>query len=129
MNIGEAAQISGVSAKMVRYYESIGLIDQPHRSDSNYRIYDDEHVHTLRFIKRARSLGFSMPETGKLLALWQNKARASGDVKRVASNHIDELEQKIANMQGMVSTLRHLVHCCSGDDRPTCPILEELAAP
>ncbi|MDF2799368.1 MULTISPECIES: Cu(I)-responsive transcriptional regulator [unclassified Devosia] len=129
MNIGEAAQASGVSAKMIRYYESIGLIEPPGRTDSNYRVYDPDQVHVLRFIKRARTLGFSVEETSRLLSLWQDKSRASAEVKAVASAHIADLETKIAELQGMVGTLKHLVHCCGGDDRPNCPILDDLAGP
>ncbi|OAM76661.1 Cu(I)-responsive transcriptional regulator [Devosia elaeis] len=127
MNIGQAAEQSGVSAKMIRYYEQIGLISAPHRTGSNYRVYGSDEVHVLRFIKRARTLGFSVEETGALLALWQDKSRASGEVKDIASDHIAALETKIAELQGMVKTLKHLVHCCQGDNRPDCPILDDLA--
>lgn len=127
MNIGQASNASGVSAKMIRYYESIGLIEAPARTESNYRVYDAEDVHTLRFIKRARTLGFSVEETGTLLGLWRDKSRASADVKRVALDHIAELETKIADLQGMVKTLKHLADCCGGNNRPTCPILDDLA--
>jgi MerR family transcriptional regulator, copper efflux regulator len=127
MNIGQAAKASGVSAKMIRYYESIGLISQPDRTESNYRVYGANDVHTLRFIKRARSLGFSMEETSALLALWQDKTRASADVRQIATAHITDLETRIAELQEMAETLRHLVHCCSGDNRPDCPILSSLA--
>jgi len=127
MNIGEAANASGVSAKMIRYYESIGLISAPRRTESNYRVYGSEDVHTLRFIKRARTLGFSVEETATLLNLWRDKTRASADVKQVALSHIDELETKIAELQGMVKTLKHLADCCGGNNRPSCPILDDLA--
>lgn len=127
MNIGQAANASGVSAKMIRYYESIGLIRPAERTESNYRVYDAEAVHTLRFIKRARALGFSMEETQALLELWQDKTRASGDVKQIALDHIRALETRIAQMQAMVGTLQHLAHCCTGDNRPECPILDDLA--
>ncbi|MCD7060261.1 Cu(I)-responsive transcriptional regulator [Pelagibacterium xiamenense] len=127
MNIGQAANASGVSAKMIRYYESTGLIAPAGRTQSNYRVYGAEDVHTLRFIKRARTLGFSMDETAALLGLWQDKSRASADVKRIADAHIAELEQKIAELRAMTDTLKHLVHCCAGDNRPDCPILEDLA--
>ncbi|MGV8854272.1 MAG: Cu(I)-responsive transcriptional regulator [Devosia sp.] len=127
MNIGDAASASGVSAKMIRYYESIGLIRPPLRTDSNYRVYGGDEVHVLRFIKRARTLGFSVDETATLVALWQDKSRASGEVKAIAAGHIAALENKIEELQGMVRTLRHLAHCCSGDDRPDCPILDDLA--
>lgn len=127
MNIGQAANASGVSAKMIRYYESIGLIRPAERTESNYRVYDAEAVHTLRFIKRARALGFSMEETQALLELWQDKTRASGDVKQIALDHIRALETRIAQMQAMVGTLQHLAHYCTGDNRPECPILDDLA--
>lgn len=127
MNIGQAADASGVSAKMIRYYEEIGLIRPPDRSESNYRVYGTEDVHVLRFIKRSRALGFSMEETTALLALWQDKSRASADVRNIASGHISALETKIAELEGMVRTLKHLVHCCQGDARPDCPILDDLA--
>ncbi|TCR62235.1 Cu(I)-responsive transcriptional regulator [Bosea sp. BK604] len=129
MNIGEAATASGVSAKMIRYYESIGLIQPPSRTESGYRVYAGEDIHSLRFVKRARALGFSIEETRELLALWRDKSRASADVKAFALKHIGELETKIAELQGMARTLRHLAHNCHGDDRPDCPILEDLADP
>lgn len=127
MNIGEAAARSGVSAKMIRYYESIGLIDAPARTEAGYRVYSDEEVHTLRFVKRARTLGFSIEETRALLALWRDKSRASSDVKRFAEGHIRDLEIRIAELQGMAETLRHLARSCHGDHRPDCPILADLA--
>ena len=127
MNIGQASSASGVSAKMIRYYESIGLIRAPLRTGSNYRVYGADEVHVLRFIKRARALGFSVEETATLLGLWQDKSRASAEVKDIAVGHISALETKIAELQGMVKTLRHLAHCCSGDNRPDCPILDDLA--
>lgn len=127
MNIGEAAKASGVSAKMIRYYESIGLISPADRTRSNYRVYSGNDVHTLRFIRRARDLGFSMEETSALLALWHDKSRASADVKSIASDHVRDLETRITALQEMADTLRHLVHCCSGDHRPDCPILSSLA--
>jgi Cu(I)-responsive transcriptional regulator len=127
LNIGEASNASGVSAKMIRYYESIGLIRAPLRTDSNYRVYGDEEVHVLRFIKRARTLGFSLEETAILLSLWQDKTRASAEVKDIATSHIATLETKIGELQGMVKTLKHLAHCCGGNDRPDCPILDDLA--
>jgi MerR family copper efflux transcriptional regulator len=127
MNIGQASNASGVSAKMIRYYESIGLIEAPARTESNYRVYGAEDVHTLRFVKRARTLGFSVEETGVLLGLWRDNSRASADVKQVALDHVAELETKIADLQGMVKTLKHLADCCGGDNRPTCPILDDLA--
>ncbi|WP_196258782.1 Cu(I)-responsive transcriptional regulator [Pelagibacterium limicola] len=127
MNIGEAAKASGVSAKMIRYYESIGLISEADRTHSNYRVYGTNDVHTLRFIKRARNLGFSMEETSALLALWHDRTRASADVKQIATEHVQALETRISELQEMADTLRHLVHCCSGDNRPDCPILSNLA--
>jgi MerR family copper efflux transcriptional regulator len=127
MNIGQASNASGVSAKMIRYYESIGLIRAPLRTDSNYRTYGADEVHVLRFVKRARTLGFSVDETATLLGLWQDKSRASGEVKQIATSHIAALETKIAELQSMVKTLSHLAHCCGGDERPDCPILDDLA--
>jgi Cu(I)-responsive transcriptional regulator len=127
MNIGEASNASGVSAKMIRYYEEIGLIRPMGRTGNNYRVYGDEEVHILRFIKRARNLGFSLEETETLLKLWQDKSRESAAVKDVATAHIGDLERRIAEMQGMLKTLKHLAHCCGGDNRPNCPILDDLA--
>ncbi|WP_096698346.1 Cu(I)-responsive transcriptional regulator [Polaromonas sp. AER18D-145] len=127
VNIGEAARQSGVSAKMVRHYESLGLLPHVHRSDSGYRQYSDAEVHTLRFIKRSRELGFSMPEIAELVSLWQNRRRASKSVRRIAQKHADDLAQRIAAMQAMQKTLGHLIHGCQGDDRPDCPILDDLA--
>ena len=127
MNIGEASSATGVSAKMIRYYESIGLIRAPLRTGSNYRVYREDEVHVLRFIKRARTLGFSVEETATLLGLWQDKSRASAEVKDIATGHITALEIKIVELQGMVKTLKHLAHCCGGDNRPDCPILDNLA--
>jgi len=128
MNIGEAASATGVSAKMIRHYEAIGLIPAPARTMSGYRNYAERDVHTLRFIRHARKLGFSMPQIGELLGLWRNQRRSSSKVKSLAQAHINELEQKIREMTAMQATLAHLVHCCHGDDRPDCPILENLAA-
>ena len=127
MNIGEAARLSGVSAKMVRHYESLGLLPRVARTDSGYRQYSEADVHTLRFIKRGRDLGFSMDEIGELVGLWQNRRRASANVRRIAQKHADDLAQRIQAMQEMQRTLQHLIHCCHGDERPDCPILEELA--
>jgi MerR family transcriptional regulator, copper efflux regulator len=127
-NIGEAARRSGVSAKMVRHYESLGLLPSVQRTESGYRQYGDNEVHTLRFIRRARDLGFSMDEISQLLKLWHNRRRSSAEVRRIASRHIEELSRKLAEMEAMRRTLQHLVHCCHGDDRPECPILDELAA-
>jgi len=127
MNIGEAAQRSGVSAKMVRHYESLGLLPRVARTDAGYRQYGDKEVHTLRFIRRARDLGFSIAEIAELLKLWQNQRRSSASVKRIAQEHLAALEAKMAEMAAMRKTLQHLVHCCSGDERPDCPIIDELA--
>jgi MerR family copper efflux transcriptional regulator len=125
-NIGDAARLSSVSAKMVRHYEGLGLLPRVARTDSGYRQYSAADVHTLRFIKRSRDLGFSMDEIAELLGLWQNRRRASASVRRIAQKHADELAQRIAAMQGMQKTLQHLIHCCHGDERPECPILDEL---
>ena len=127
VTIGEAAQRSGVSARMVRHYEGLGLLPEVARTESGYRQYDDADIHTLRFIKRARDLGFSMEEIAELVGLWHNRRRASSSVKRIAEKHLGELEQRIADMQSMRNTLAHLVHCCHGDARPDCPILDDLA--
>ena len=105
----------------------VGLIDPPGRTESNYRVYGADEVHVLRFIKRARTLGFSVEETGLLLGLWQDKSRSSAEVREIASGHVAALETKIAELETMVKTLKHLVHCCQGDDRPDCPILDDLA--
>ena len=126
--IGEAARRAGVSARMVRHYESLGLLPPVHRTDSGYRQYTEADVHALRFIGRARTLGFSMEEIRELLGLWQDKGRASASVKRIAQAHIDDLAERIAAMQAMQRTLQSLVHCCHGDQRPDCPILDDLAA-
>jgi Cu(I)-responsive transcriptional regulator len=127
LTIGEAAARSGVSAKMIRYYESVGLVRPATRTESNYRTYDGRAVETLRFVARARHLGFSMDEIAKLLALWQDRGRASADVKKLALDHIAALEARIAAMAEMKATLEHLVKRCHGDDRPDCPIIEEIA--
>ena len=125
-NIGEAAEATGISAKMIRYYESIGLIPKAVRTFAGYRVYGPEDLHTLRFIRRARDLGFSLEQIKTLLSLWQHK-RPSAEVKHVALGHIAELEEKIRALDGMRRTLVHLVEHCHGDDRPSCPIIEELA--
>ena len=129
VDIGRAAKESGVSVKMVRHYEAIGLLKNVARTFANYRVYSDKDVHTLRFIKRARTLGFSVEEIRELLSLWQNKSRPSASVKKVAAGHMDELKRKIAEMQSMLTTLQHLTHNCHGDSRPDCPILDDLARP
>jgi MerR family transcriptional regulator, copper efflux regulator len=127
VNIGAAARLSGVSAKMVRHYESLGLLPAVNRTDAGYRQYTEAEVHTLRFIKRSRELGFSMEEIGELASLWHNRRRASASVRRIAQKHSDDLAQRIEAMQAMQRTLQHLIHCCHGDERPECPILDDLA--
>ncbi len=126
LNIGQAAQRAKVSAKMVRHYESLGLLPAVRRTEAGYRQYTEQQVHTLRFIRRARDLGFSMPEIAELLKLWQNQRRPSSLVKRVAAVHLADLDQRIAELTAMRRTLQHLVDCCHGDHRPDCPILDEL---
>lgn len=126
-NVGEAARRSNVSAKMVRHYESLGLLPDVGRTDAGYRQYTDKEVHTLRFIRRARDLGFGMAEIAELLKLWQNRRRPSASVRRIASEQVAALDAKMAEMAAMRKTLQHLVECCNGDDRPECPILDELA--
>ena len=127
MNIGEAAEASGVTAKMIRHYESLNLVRPATRTAAGYRVYDEKEVHTLRFIRRARDLGFSMKEIGALLGLWQNRKRSSGDVRRVAQEHVQALDRKIAELQAMRRTLHQLIAHCHGDHRPDCPILDDLA--
>jgi Cu(I)-responsive transcriptional regulator len=127
LDIGRASKESGVSVKMVRHYEAIGLLKNVARTHANYRVYADKDVHTLRFIKRARALGFSMDDIRELLALWENKSRPSASVKKIAGGHMQDLKRRIAEMQSMVATLEHLTHNCHGDQRPDCPILEDLA--
>lgn len=127
MIIGQAAVATGVSAKMIRYYESVGLLPAAQRTEAGYRVYSDADLHTLRFIRRARDLGFSLEAIAELLALWRDRSRQSADVKRLAEAQIASLTEKISAMQAMVGTLSHLAHCCHGDARPECPILAELA--
>lgn len=129
MNIGEASRASGVSAKMVRYYEATGLLAAARRSAGNYRTYSEADVHTLRFVRRARDLGFDMASIARLLALWRDEHRSSAEVKAIAESHIAALRERIAQMQAMLRTLEHLAHHCHGDARPDCPILDDLAAP
>lgn len=128
MNIGLAAKASGVSAKMIRYYEQTGLIPAAERTTSGYRDYSDDDVHRLRFVRRARDLGFSVAEIGELLGLWGDETRHSSEVKKLAQGHVEELERKIRDLQEMVSTLSVLISSCRGDDRPQCPILQGLEA-
>lgn len=128
LTIGEAAARSGVSAKMLRHYESLGLLARVARTEAGYRLYGEREVHTLRFIRRARDLGFSIAEITALLKLWQNRRRASSEVKRIARAHIADLDRRLAEMQAMKQTLEQLVSCCHGDERPDCPILDGLAA-
>jgi MerR family copper efflux transcriptional regulator len=125
--IGTAAKLSGVSAKMLRHYESLGLLAGVARTDSGYRQYSEADVRSLQFIKRSRDLGFSMAEIAELTGLWHNRRRASASVKRIAQKHVDELNQRIAAMQAMQRTLSDLMLCCHGDERPQCPILDDLA--
>jgi MerR family copper efflux transcriptional regulator len=127
MDIGRASKASGVSQKMIRHYEAIGLTTKAARTQANYRLYGPNDVHTLRFIARARSLGFSTGDIKELVGLWRNKSRSSSSVKKVAGKHVDELKRKIAELKSMVDTLEHLTHNCHGDHRPECPILDDLA--
>ncbi len=127
LNIGDTAKASGVSAKMIRHYESIGLIGAAQRTDAGYRVYDERDVQVLQFIHRSRELGFSLEQIRTLLALWQDKQRASKDVRAMAKQHIAELDAKIASMQAMKRTLEQLATKCHGDNRPDCPILDDLS--
>ena len=127
MNIGQASKASGVSQRMIRHYEAIGLIPKAARRESGYRDYDDKDLHTLRFIRRARDLGFPIEEIGKLLALWQDRGRASADVKALATARAEELRRKELEIQAMRRSLEQLARTCHGDGRPDCPILEDLA--
>ncbi|MEO6663360.1 MAG: Cu(I)-responsive transcriptional regulator [Rubrivivax sp.] len=127
LNIGQAAARSGVSAKMVRHYELLGLLPKVGRTDSGYRQYGESEVHMLRFIRRARDLGFSMAEIAALLKLWQNRRRTSAEVKRIALSHVADLDRRMAEMASMKRTLETLADCCQGDARPDCPILDKLA--
>ncbi|MBA1205070.1 Cu(I)-responsive transcriptional regulator [Pseudomonas capeferrum] len=127
MNIGQAARRSGLSAKMIRYYESIGLLKPARRSDSGYRLYQEDDLHRLAFIKRSRDLGFSLEEVARLLTLWQDRQRASADVKALAVQHIDELNRRIEELLSLRDTLSELIAHCQGDSRPDCPILKDLA--
>jgi MerR family transcriptional regulator, copper efflux regulator len=128
MNIGDAAKASGVSTKMIRYYESIGLIRRPLRTESGYRVYSDGEVQALRFISHARDMGFSVDQMGGLLSLWRDGSRASSAVKTLTSAHIQSLEMKLRSLQAMIDTLRDLSDHCHGDEQPDCPIIEDFAS-
>ena len=128
MNIGQASRATGVSTKMIRYYESVGLIRPADRTESNYRDFGDREINELRFVRRARTLGFSVDEIQQLLSLWRDRSRPSREVKVIAQQHIAALDRRIAEMQTMAGTLRELARCCAGDDRPDCPILADLSA-
>lgn len=128
MNIGQAAKATGISTKMIRYYESIGLVTAPHRTESGYRVYLDDDLSTLRFINQARDLGFSVEQMRDLLTLWRDGGRASADVKAIARSHIAVLEEKARALAAMSETLQHLAETCQGDDRPSCPIIEKIAS-
>lgn len=129
MNIGQAAEASGVSAKMIRYYEATGLIAPAPRSAAGYRHYSESDVHTLRFVRRARDLGFTVGQIAGLLALWRDRSRHSADVKEIALGHVASLRRKIAELEEMAVTLETLAERCHGDRRPDCPILADLASP
>lgn len=128
-SIGRAAELSGVTAKMIRHYESLGLLPKVARTLSDYRVYTDSEIHTLRFIRRSRGLGFSMAEISKLLGLWRDQRRASKEVKRLALKHVAELDSKIEELQTMRTALADLAEHCHGDARPDCPILDDLGHP
>ena len=127
MNIGQAAKLSGVSAKTIRYYEGIGLIPPAARTEAGYRSYAEQDVQILRFVERARSLGFSVDDVSRLLSLWASKQRKSAEVKRLAEQHIQTIDKKVRELETMRDVLQHLVSQCHGDDRPQCPIIDELA--
>lgn len=127
--IGEVAAQAGVTTKTVRHYEALGLLPKATRTQAGYRLYGETDLHTLRFIRRARSLGFGMAEIARLLALWQDRSRASADVRRIAQAHVVDLERRLAEMAAMKRTLETLVACCRGGSAPECPILDELAQP
>lgn len=128
MNIGEAATQAGLPAKTIRYYEDIGLV-KPARDTNGYRAFAEKDIHKLTFLAHARALGFSIEDCRDLLALWEDKARASADVRRIAQEHLNQIETKIADLQNMRDTLKVLVRDCAGDDRPDCPILKKLGDP
>lgn len=127
MNIGQAAKLSGVSVKMIRHYEAIGLMPKVARTQAGYRYYTEHDIHTLRFIRRARAAGFGSLQIGKLLSLWQDRQRPAREVKQLASEHLDELQARILELQIMAAALSQLMAHCQGDERPHCPILETLA--
>jgi Cu(I)-responsive transcriptional regulator len=127
MNIGTLAKETGIAAKTIRYYESVGLLAAPPRSGGNYRIYGERDLATLRFVQRARNLGFSVKEVGDLVALWQDRKRASADVRSLATAHLGEIERKLKELEAMRATLDHLIKRCHGNKRPDCPIIDELA--
>lgn len=129
MNIGQAAKASGLNAKLIRYYEGIGLIPEAGRTAAGYRIYGPHEVNVLRFVKRARTLGFSLERIQHLVGLWRDKDRESAEVKRIALEHVAELESKIAEMRAMSDTLQELANACQGDHQPECPILQDLESP
>ncbi len=129
MNISQAAKATGLSPRMIRHYENIGLLQAPARSDAGYRQYNERELHSLRFIRSARQLGFSMDDTAQLLALWQDRSRSSAEVKALAEHHLQALEEKIAELQAMHDTLADLARCCQGNERPDCPIINSLATP
>lgn len=128
MNIGEAAAASGISAKKIRHYESVGLLPQANRTDAGYRRYGDKDVTRLRFIRHCRGLGFALDQVGELLDLWQNRERSSRQVKALAQAHLAALDEKLRELQAMRNALEGLVNCCHGDERPDCPIIESLEA-
>ncbi|SBV37093.1 DNA-binding transcriptional activator of copper-responsive regulon genes [uncultured Stenotrophomonas sp.] len=127
MNIGQAATATGISAKMIRYYEDAGLVGPVARTAAGYRVYGPRDIHTLGFIKRSRDMGFSVQRIGELLALWRDRSRHSADVKRIALKHVAVLQQRIAELQDMLQTVQALADCCAGDERPDCPILRGMA--
>ncbi len=129
MNIGEVATASGVSAKMVRYYETIGLIPQARRTEAGYRVYSPADMHMLRFIRRARDFGMPMERVRQLVALWRDEHRASRDVKALALRHVTELRERITELTAMADALQELADCCQGNSRPECPILRDMADP
>ncbi len=129
LTIGEASKLTGVPAKTIRYYEETGLIPQAERAENGYRLYEEKAIHLLKFVKRARDLGFSVHDVGNLLALWANDSRASSEVKALAKRHLEEIEVKISGLKVLRNTMRTLIDSCHGDSRADCPILEDLATP